>query len=170
MRIGFGLDVARLNIDESVTGLWSFTNPAGIRLDDINEFTPTLGVLIDGVLLKDGGIDVVGVLEIAERAMAFVVADNDDFATGVVVHQRVTTVAVPTRCTGFAGGVLGRIISIINHGVADLVLRHLNPGSAVANRFQLPGASDFVISVNEGVWLRYDDTLSKWFVLASTGY
>ena len=53
MRIGFGLDVARLNIDEIVTGLWSFTNPAGIRVDDINEFTPTLGVLIDGLLLKD---------------------------------------------------------------------------------------------------------------------
>ncbi len=52
MRIGFGLDVARLNVDETVTGLWSFTNVAGVLIDDINPVTPALGVLIDGVLLK----------------------------------------------------------------------------------------------------------------------
>ena len=56
MRIGLGAAVARTNVNETIAGLWTFANVLGIKVDDINEFTPNLGVLVDGLLIKDAGI------------------------------------------------------------------------------------------------------------------
>ena len=56
MRITLGPSVVRGNIDELITGLWSFANALGLKTDDINERTAAEGVTVDGLLIKDAGI------------------------------------------------------------------------------------------------------------------
>ncbi len=166
MRIGFGLDVARLNIDESVTGLWSFTNPAGIRVDDINEVTPALGVLVDGVLLKDGGVELGGQLLLSSANVALGAGDNNDVVIGDVVVVTFNTSAI-AAITGLAGGVDKRTICLMRIGVHTTTLKHQDVNSAVSNRLLLPGSADITLGTNESVWLWYDGTFTKWRVMGS---
>ena len=101
MRIGFGLDVARLNVDEIVTGQWSFTNLDGLAVDVIaevvpgsgltlsgigglitsllREFTPDAGVTIDGVRLRDRAFDVVDYPFGTTTAMWFAVVGDAEY-------------------------------------------------------------------------------------------
>ena len=51
-----GANVGRLDVNETVTGLWSFAHALGLLTDVINERTGTVGVTIDGVRMKDKGI------------------------------------------------------------------------------------------------------------------
>ena len=56
MRVGPAANVARINVVESITALWTFAHANGISLDDIIERTLNAGVTIDGLLVKDAGI------------------------------------------------------------------------------------------------------------------
>ncbi len=58
MRVGPATNVARINVAESITALWTFAHANGISLDDIIERTAAAGVTIDGVLLKDSSITI----------------------------------------------------------------------------------------------------------------
>ncbi len=49
---------------------------------------------------------------------------------------------------------------------ANLVaLSHENVNSVAANRMRLPNAAQITLATDEGLILRYDDTLSRWFVI-----
>lgn len=50
----------RGDVDELITGLFSFGNVGGLLTDIVGELTAGLGVTIDGVLLKDGIVDQTG--------------------------------------------------------------------------------------------------------------
>ena len=54
MRIGPAANVARLDVAETITALWSFANALGLRTDDISERTAGAGVGIDGGRIRDG--------------------------------------------------------------------------------------------------------------------
>ena len=54
--------LARLAAAETIAGLWTFANAGGFLTDIIAEFTGGAGVRIDGVLLKDGILDVRGLV------------------------------------------------------------------------------------------------------------
>ena len=56
MRITLGPSVVRGNIDETITGLWTFANVLGLLTDVIGERTGAAGVTVDGLLIKDAGI------------------------------------------------------------------------------------------------------------------
>ena len=168
MRIGFGPGVARLNIDESVTGLWSFTNPAGIRVDDINESTPALGVLVDGVLLKDGGINLLGDVKLASRSPSTLpFGDSNDVASGIETLQLFEADPGNSRITGFAGGRAGRVIIVSARQAAGLLtIARNNNGSLVANRIWLPTA-DINLTQYDSLMLWYDGSLSRWVIIGS---
>lgn len=67
-----------------------------------------------------------------------------------------------TTVTGFAGGVDGRELLVVNDTPHNLTLSHLNAGSQAGNRLQVQGGDDvylypkaaarFVYSVSGGVW------------------
>lgn len=67
MRIGLPTDVTRRTVAETVTALWTFANAAGLLTDDINERTGGAGVTIDGVLLLDTTISLLGFASPANR-------------------------------------------------------------------------------------------------------
>lgn len=69
--------------------------------------------------------------------------------------------------TGIAGGSNGRMLLVGNVGSNNLVLVH-DATSTAANRFSLPGAANLTLLPGEWALLRYDATLSRWIVVAST--
>ena len=54
--------------DNTFTGINSFSNAAGIKVDVINEYTSNAGVTIDSVLIKDGEVDGVDVSVLEDRS------------------------------------------------------------------------------------------------------
>ena len=136
----------------------------GLIVDDITERTPTLGVMIDGTLLKDGGIDLAGDIEFSERNLTMADGANADVATGTATVQR-TALAGPgaSECSGYAGGRAGRVIIICRTGGGlGLELEHEAVASAAANRMILPGAASVFIGNGEAASLWYDTTDSRW--------
>jgi len=67
MRVGPAANVARINVGETITALWTFAHANGISLDDIIERTLNAGVTIDGQLIQDGAVDGYGKLAVAEE-------------------------------------------------------------------------------------------------------
>ena len=85
MRVGPATNVARINVSETITALWTFAHANGISLDDIIERTAAAGVTIDGLLVKDAGIRMKAVLQFIDFALAtdnvieaFVVGDSQN--------------------------------------------------------------------------------------------
>lgn len=56
MRINPPTTVARREVDEAITGLWSFANALGLLTDDVGERTGGAGVTVDGMLIRDSGV------------------------------------------------------------------------------------------------------------------
>ena len=69
MRVGPAANVARINVDETVTALWTFANALGLLTDVIGERTAAAGVTIDGVLLQDIAIGFLGKVSAANRVL-----------------------------------------------------------------------------------------------------
>ena len=137
----------------------------GVIVDDITERTPNLGVMIDSTLLKDGGIELTADLVLAERTLVLNNAIHNNAPTGAVTVQRLDSDAGVVTITGFAGGSAGRIIFLSLVTTTNLVsLSHENINSIPANRMSLPNSAQITLAENEGLFLRYDDTLSRWFV------
>lgn len=90
-------------------------------------------------------------------------ANTDDwaptgFATATVI--RVSTDA-SRNLTGIAAGAARLIKVLANIGSNNLVLKH-DATSTAANRFLLPGSTDFVLRPNMVVIVWYDSTSSRW--------
>ncbi len=139
----------------------------GLVIDDITERTPTLGVMVDGVLLKDGGITLADDLEFARVNTGLAAGDNHDVATGTVTVQRFTPTAAGSVVTGFAGGRDGRFLVVVNVNAAavDITIKHQNAGSVNTNRIITPNQADFVLTLGESCLLYYDGVESRWHVI-----
>lgn len=100
MRISLGPSVVRANIDESITGLWSFANANGLLTDVIGERTAAAGVTVDGLLVKDAGIPEAAVTA-HEAALAILMSqvtgnipDGQVPASAVTQHQAALSIAI----------------------------------------------------------------------------
>lgn len=229
MRVGPPANVARLNVDESISALWEFANALGLKTDDINERTATHGVEIDAVTLKDGmalmldkgdpgflvvGADVAGdaqyrwyvqadgtmrwgdgalavdtVLQrtaanrlktpgdyhvggllqtFAERVLKLstynmVVGTNDDVVLQWCDVVRVVGAAPGNTFTGFAGGVAGRRLTLLNTNAANVMnFTHEGVTSAAANRIRAPNGAGWGTINRGGITLIYDGVDSRW--------
>src|SRR5689334_3071411 len=68
--------------------------------------------------------------------------------------------------TGLQGGADGRIITIVNIGSTDIVLKNSDSGSSAANRFSLQ--ADITLAGGDGCILIYDSTSSRWRCIGKT--
>lgn len=79
MRIGPAANVARINVAEIITALWSFANAQGLLTDDITERTGGAGVTIGGVRFDNIAIDLLGLASAANRVLGSdVIGDVDE--------------------------------------------------------------------------------------------
>ena len=69
--------------------------------------------------------------------------------------------------TGLDSGVDGRIVAIVNVSTVNLILNDEDALSTAANRFALTG--NLTLRPDQGVFLVYDSTSSRWRVSASGG-
>jgi len=79
MRVGPATNVARINVTETITALWTFAHANGISLDDMIERTVGAGVTIDGVKLKDGAVSVPGLPAAGNIAIESAVLGDAEF-------------------------------------------------------------------------------------------
>jgi len=157
-----GIDLTERNVAESIVALWEFAHASGLKTDIITERTADAGVTLDGVLLKDGGIDLAGDIEFSSRDALLALGNNHDVPTGTVTVQRLTRDGGGSDITGFAGGREGRMIIVVNLGAGGMTLFHDNAGSAVANRLYNPDGASVVMGTSEQVSYFYDSTTQRW--------
>jgi hypothetical protein len=112
-------------------------------------------------------LDLNGDFAIRENSPAQITANQNDYAIGSYSVLRLTSNG-SYNITGFAGGVQGKFLYIINVNAygsgRNLTLKH-NQTSSSANRIYTPGGTDFVLSPGGAAILWYDSTDTKWRVL-----
>lgn len=80
-------------------------------------------------------------------------------------RARLTTFNPTATITGLTGGDDGREIHLFNYSSANsIILAHENVGSAVANRFALPGSANYTLTPYSSVVIVYDGALQRWIV------
>ena len=136
---------------------------------------PTSGVTATAYIetLLDDTTSVIAraTLEISdELSPASVGVNQDNFTGGTSTSDHTLvrlTVSAPVDFTGFAGGVVGRKMTLVNLSASVITLKHQDGGSLAANRIIVTGAADLALSQNESATLEYDNTISRWRVIAA---
>ncbi len=85
------------------------------------------------------------------------------------------TQTAPFTFTGFAGGVAGKTITLLNASSQPLTISNQNAGSTATNRFITPGGDAITIPSYSTVTVHYSGIDSRWYVgavspLNFTGY
>lgn len=113
--------------------------------------------------ITGGGVTSVGAINAQQRNMSLSNGDNHNVALGGYSHQRLAGgVTAAFAITGFAGGVNGQIIFLINVTGQVCTLKHNNAGSSAGNKLWLYGGADlvtnravFCYSTADGLWFQY---------------
>jgi hypothetical protein len=98
-------------------------------------------------------------------------ADADDYAIGDGTFFSVSLAGFygGNDITGFAGGVDGREIEVINRGTDAIDIQHQNSGSLVTNRIISPTGADIILNQYDTVRLRYyEGTINRWVIVGGT--
>lgn len=99
-----------------------------------------------------------------------ITANTDNWnPTGLSAASVVRASTDTTRnLTGLVGGIDGRIITLMNIGSNDLILKH-DSTSTAANRFYGPSSQDVTMTANSAAILQYDSTSSRWRIIGAPG-
>ena len=95
-------------------------------------------------------------------------ADQDDYDVGDGTFYAI--VAFPAvNITGFAGGVEGRVIELLNVGRENITLKHADSSSLASNRIESPTGADVVLGEAQTARLRYvATTYDRWYIVGGT--
>lgn len=116
-------------------------------------------------------LDINGDLALRENSTALSLANgvNSNISVGTFSHIRITGPTAAFSITGIAGGVNGKIITLINTTTQTLSLSH-DVTSTAANRIYTPGGTTLDIAGQyKSVTLMYNSTLARWVVTGTTG-
>lgn len=101
-------------------------------------------------------------------ALALANGVNSNLAVGTNSYLRITGPTAAFSITGLAGGVNGKIVTLVNTTAYPMTISH-NVTSTAANRIYTPGSSPLLLDVQYGtVTLQYNSTLTRWVVLSYT--
>jgi hypothetical protein len=115
------------------------------------------------------GITIDGALATHATSPAGMAATENDYAGAAGSFARLTPNAAGTAITGFAGGVDGRVLTIVNLGAPNVTLAHQNAGSAAGNRILTNTGASVVVPPNGTASFLYDAATSRWRQTDSTG-
>lgn len=95
--------------------------------------------------------------------------DNHDVAIGNAGRVRVTGPSAAYAVTGFAGGVDGRKLSLLNNVAQTLTIKNEDAGSTATNRILTLTGADVALRTNDksAVSFEYDGSLSRWVLTSS---
>lgn len=93
---------------------------------------------------------------------------NNIDMTGKTIYYVDSTGA--QNISGFAGGLAGKIIAVVNRDAVDTItLLHASGGSSVGNRMALPGDANVPIATRQAVLLMYNTTDNDWRIMSGVG-
>lgn len=87
---------------------------------------------------------------------------ENDYAGATGSFARLTPNALGSVITGFAGGVDGRMLTIVNLGNQNVTILHEDAGSAAGNRIVTKGGAPIVLPADGIVSFIYDAVTSRW--------
>jgi len=101
---------------------------------------------------------------ITSASPAQITADQHNYSPGSYVSVVRLTSDASRNITGIigTGGADGRLLVVHNVGSNDIVLKHESASSSAGARFNLPGNSDMTLRAGASVFLRFDNTSSRW--------
>lgn len=113
----------------------------------------------------NGPISILGVITPPVLAAG---ATNDYAPVGFAQASilRLDANAAGSTLTGLAGGAANRYVVLLNGPTGVLTLAHQNVGSAAANRFTCPGATNLILAVDAAAALWYDILGGQWHVFS----
>lgn len=137
-----------------------------IQVNNAGDFGGAAGLTFDAA----SGLSVPGALILAgDITPAQITADQNDYAPAGLATAYVVRLSSDNdnrRINGIAGGVDGRILTLINIGAADIILPREVSSATAANRLY----SDLFLAAGGGSGiLQYDGTLQRWSVISATG-
>lgn len=141
-----------------------------INIGDTGVTTTIEGALtVSEATQLNGGLTVDNTGNVAfQRGTDFVTTgsqDNVDFGTGVVI--RLTGASAQT-ITGIAGGVDGRILTLVNAAAQAAIISNNSGSSSAANRIITGSGTDIALSAGATLQLVYDSGASLWRVSSGT--
>lgn len=153
----------RLSSQPAVTGTVNITGDTTYTLDTGVDVTVTGG----DVVTYQTALDVCGYMFWCAQTVTQFTANQDNWAfpnPGVVF--RISTDA-SRDLTGLVartvnGNAQPQLAVLVNTGSNPLVLKHESGSSTAANRFSLPGSSDFSLAGGATAPLWYDPTTQRW--------
>lgn len=123
----------------------------------VNTVTPAVRFDINGDFALREGLSPV-----------FVNGVNSNVAIGATSHIRITGPTAAFSITGLAGGVNGKIITLINGTTFPMTISH-DVTSVAANRIYVPGGSNLVVDEQyAAITLIYNSGLSRWVVQSNS--
>ena len=130
-------------------------------------YAQDMGVRLTSGTLPNATLDVNGSVSFREgTALALVNGVNSDIALTAYSFFRITGPTAAFSLTGCAGGVDGRMLTLINASGQTLTLTH-QATSTSANQINT-GGSDMSIIAGGIATLFYNSSLSKWVVTSAT--
>lgn len=117
-----------------------------------------------GVVEEATPAQAVAILTITARPAQFTANQND---LAITFGTNFFSTDAARDFTGFvASTVDGQEAKIINNGVQNVVLKHLNGSSAAGNQIITPGGTDLTLTPALACLLIYDLTATKWLAFA----
>ena len=120
----------------------------------------TLGREID---LGSGFVDLETILPTVGKTLSNGVNSDVSIATQTVVN--ITGPTADFTIGGIAGGREGRFLCLLNRSGQELTIAHQLGSSTAANRIICPGAVTVKVPDDQGAWLVYNATESRWYVI-----
>jgi hypothetical protein len=123
--------------------------------------TASSSVAVAGTLNADAALRMTG-----EQTDTSVGAQNDYVLTSTISVFRWNGASSVTF-SGFTGGSFGRILFLVNENLgASIILNNESASSTAANRIITNSAVNVTVTGGGGAVLRYDNTASRWRVVA----
>lgn len=88
---------------------------------------------------------------------------NGEFAR--IIHLSPNTGAVTLTGLALGNHAEGQRVTLVNRGVNNITLNHLDGGSSAANRFMCPNQANYVLNDLSAIDLQYSGGDSRWMIL-----
>ncbi|MDO9185143.1 MAG: hypothetical protein Q7W13_03955 [Bacteroidia bacterium] len=110
-------------------------------------------------------VDIAGDLATRENQISLGNGSSDNVATGNYTFIRITGPTANFDITGFAGGVDGKILFVVNNTSFSLSFKNADANSLAPNRLFLNNGTDITLAQNGGATFIYSASVNKWFMV-----
>jgi hypothetical protein len=113
-------------------------------------------------------VDIVGDIAVRENNINLTGTSFGNVVIGDSTFIRITGPTANYDITGFAGGVNGKILIVINNTNFTVKFKDSDGGSSAGNRLSLYNNADVPVAQSGGVIFIYSAAIGKWFMIGNS--